>query len=309
MATENETRLDAAEQVFFDEQLALVKSRTYDVKHKALKALTLLPVSTEQDAGADRIIWRSFDQVGIAKIVADYANDFPRADVAGEEHISPIKDIGSSYGYSLKEIRRAQKARVSLDTKRAEACRRAIDEKQDKIAWFGDEKAKLPGFINAPGITEHVAAMNAGNTSKRWADKTADEIVADFAAIITAASEVTNGIESPDTVILPLALYNKLMTMPYGSNRDKTIMGFIRENYPQITRIDWVSDLSTAGAGGTTRVMAYSRDPLKVEVQIPQRLEQFPPQQKGLAFDIICTQSTGGTLVYYPLSIVYCDGL
>lgn len=309
MATENETRLDAAEQVFFDEQLALVKSRTYDVKHKALKALMLLPVSTEQDAGADRVIWRSFDQVGIAKIVADYANDFPRADVAGEEHISPIKDIGSSYGYSLKEIRRAQKAQVSLDTKRAEACRRAIDEKQDKIAWFGDAKAKLPGFINAEGITEHVAAMNAGNTSKRWADKTADEIVADFAAIITAASEVTNGIESPDTVILPLALYNKLMTTPYGSNRDKTIMGFIRENYPQITRIDWVSDLATAGAGGTTRVMAYSRDPLKVEVQIPQRLEQFPPQQKGLAFDIICTQSTGGTLVYYPLSIVYCDGL
>ena len=308
MATENEIRLDGFEQVFFDEQLALVKARTYDVKHKALKALTLLPVSTEQDPGADRIIWRSFDQVGVAKIVADYANDFPRADVAGEEHISPVRDIGSSYGYSLKEIRRAQKAGVSLDAKRAEACRRAIDEKQDKIAWFGDSKAKLPGFINAAGITEYVAANGAGG-SKTWATKTADEIVADVAGIITAAGEATNGIENPDTLILPLSLYNKLMTTPYGANRDKTILGFIRENYPQITRIDWVQDLAGAGAGGASRVMAYSRDPLKVEVQIPQRLEQFPPQQKGLAFDIICAQSTGGTLVYYPLSVVFCDGL
>lgn len=308
MATENEIRLDGFEQVFFDEQLALVKARTYDVKHKALKALTLLPVSTEQDPGADRIIWRSFDQVGVAKIVADYANDFPRADVAGEEHISPVRDIGSSYGYSLKEIRRAQKAGVSLDAKRAEACRRAIDEKQDKIAWFGDSKAKLPGFINAAGITEYVAANGAGG-SKTWASKTADEIVADVAGIITAAGEATNGIENPDTLILPLSLYNKLMTTPYGANRDKTILGFIRENYPQITRIDWVQDLAGAGAGGSSRVMAYSRDPLKVEVQIPQRLEQFPPQQKGLAFDIICAQSTGGTLVYYPLSVVFCDGL
>lgn len=306
--TENNTRLDGAEQVFFDEQLALVKARTYDVKHKALKALTLLPVSTEQDPGADRIIWRSFDQVGVAKIVSDYANDFPRADVAGDEHISPVRDIGSSYGYSLKEIRRAQKAGVSLDAKRAEACRRAIDEKQDKIAWFGDAKAKLPGFINAEGITEYVAANGAGG-SKTWATKTADEIVADVAGIITAAGEATNGIENPDTLILPLSLYNKLMTTPYGTNRDKTILGFIRENYPQITRIDWVQDLAGAGAGGTSRVMAYSRDPLKVEVQIPQRLEQFPPQQKGLAFDIICAQATGGTLVYYPLSIVFCDGL
>ena len=42
----NQTRLDEYEQAFFDEQLALVKSRTYDVKHKALKALQLLPVST-----------------------------------------------------------------------------------------------------------------------------------------------------------------------------------------------------------------------------------------------------------------------
>ena len=308
MATENEIRLDGFEQVFFDEQLALVKARTYDVKHKALKALTLLPVSTEQDPGADRIIWHSFDQVGVAKIVADYANDFPRADVAGEEHISPVRDIGSSYGYSLKEIRRAQKAGVSLDAKRAEACRRAIDEKQDKIAWFGDSKAKLPGFINAAGITEYVAANGTGG-SKTWASKTADEIVADVAGIITAAGEATNGIENPDTLILPLSLYNKLMTTPYGANRDKTILGFIRENYPQITRIDWVQDLAGAGAGGSSRVMAYSRDPLKVEVQIPQRLEQFPPQQKGLAFDIICAQSTGGTLVYYPLSVVFCDGL
>lgn len=304
-----EIRLDAGEQVFFDEQLALVKSRTYDVKHKALKALMLLPVSTEQDGGADKIIWRSYDQVGMAKIVADYANDFPRADIAGEEHITPVKDLGASYAYSLKEIRRAQKAGVSLDVKRAEAARRSIDELQDKIAWFGNAKAKLPGFINAQGISEYVAANNAGGTSKRWADKTADEIVADFAGLITAASEATNGIENPDTVILPLALYNKLMTTPYGSNRDKTIMGFIRENYPQITRIDWVSDLAGAGAGSTNRVMAYSRDPLKVEVQIPQRFEQFPPQQTGLVYDIICSQSTGGTIVYYPLSVVFCDGL
>lgn len=301
-------RLDADEQVFFDNQLALVKSRTYDVEHKALKALSLLPVSTEQDPGATHIIWRSYDKVGMAKIIADYANDFPRADIAGKENTSPVKDLGSSYGYSVKEIRRAQKAGVALDSKRAEACRRAIDEKQDSIAWKGDAKSGLPGFWNAPGISEYVAANGAGG-SKTWASKTADEIVADFAGLITAGPESTNGIEQPDTVILPLSLYNKLMTTPYGANRDRTIMGFIRENYPQITRIDWVADLATAGAGGASRVVAYARDPLKVEVQIPQRFEQMPPQLTGMVYDIPCIQSTGGTLVYYPMSVVFCDGL
>lgn len=308
MDPKNEMHLDAAEQVFFDEQLALVKSRTYDVQHKALKALTLLPVSTEQDPGAEHIIWRSFDAVGTAKIVSDYANDYPRVDIGGEEHTSPIKEIGASYGYSVKEIRRAQKAGISLDAKKAVACRRAIDEKQDAIAWKGYEKGKLPGFINHPGITEYVAAEGAGG-GKAWSGKTADEIVADFAGIISAAPESTNGIENPDTVIMPLSLYNKLQNTPYGSNRDKTILGFIRENYPQITRIEWVQELVGAGAGGTDRVMAYARDPLKVEVQIPQRFEQMPPQLTGKVYDIICSQSTGGTLVYYPQSVVFADGL
>lgn len=301
-------RLDAGEQVFFDEQLALIKSRTYDVQHKALKALTLLPVSVDQDPGATHILWRSYDKVGMAKIIADYANDFPRADIAGVEHSSPVKDLGMSYGYSIKEIRRAQKAGISLDAKRAEACRRAIDEKQDKVAWFGDAKSKLPGFINAEGITEYVASNGAGG-SKTWASKTPDEIVADFAAIVSTAPESTNGIEQPDTVILPLSLYLKLQNTPYGSNRDKMLLQFIRENFPQITRIDWVVDLATAGAGGSTRVMAYARDPMKVEVQITQRFEQLPPQLTGMVYDINCLQSTGGTLVYYPASVVYCDGL
>ena len=62
-----EIRLDAGEQIFFGDQLALIKARTYDVQHKALKALQLLPVSSDQDAGADHIIWHSFDKVGVAK--------------------------------------------------------------------------------------------------------------------------------------------------------------------------------------------------------------------------------------------------
>ena len=305
---ENKMHLDAGEQVFFDEQLTLVKSRTYDVIHKDLKALTLLPVSTEQDDAAEHIEYRSYDQVGMAKIVSDYANDFPRVDLLGTKHTADVYSIGNSYGYSIQEIRRAARAGLNLDARKAQAARRGIDEKQDHIAWFGDSKANLNGFINAPGISEYVAANGAGG-GKAWSGKTADEILADVVGIITAAPESTNGKEVPDTLILPLSLYNKLAYTPYGENRDKTLLTFIRDNYPTLTRIDWVEDLKTAGAGGTKRVMAYSRDPMKVEVQIPLRLEQLPPERDGMEYKVICHQRTGGTIVYYPMSVVFCDGL
>jgi hypothetical protein len=304
----NAARLDQGEQVFFDEQLTLVKARTYDVIHKDLKALTLLPVSTEQDDAAEHIEYRSYDQVGMAKIVSDYANDFPRVDTLGTKKSVQVHSLGDSYGYSIQEIRRAARANFNLDARRAMAARRGIEEKQDHIAWFGDQKAGLNGFINAEGITEYVAANGAGG-GKAWSGKTADEILADVVGIITAAPESTNGKEVPDTLILPLALYNKLAYTPYGDNRDKTLLTFIRDNYPTLTRIEWVQDLVGAGAGKTNRVMAYTRDPMKVEVQIPLRLEQLPPERKGMEYSVICHQRTAGTIVYYPMSVVFCDGL
>ena len=302
----NAIRLDQGEQVFFDDQLTLIKARTYDVIHKDLKALTLLPVSTEQDDAAEHIEYRSYDQVGMAKIVSDYANDFPRVDTLGTKKSVQVHSLGDSYGYSIQEIRRAARANFNLDARRAMAARRGIEEKQDHIAWFGDKKAGLTGCINAEGITEYVAANGAGS-SKAWSSKTADEILADVVGIITAAPESTNGKEVPDTLILPLALYNKLAYTPY--NKDKTLLTFIRDNYPTLTRIEWVQDLVGAGAGNTNRVMAYTRDPMKVEVQIPLRLEQLPPERKGMEYSVICHQRTGGTIVYYPLSVVFCDGL
>ena len=304
----NAARLDQGEQVFFDEQLTLVKARTYDVIHKDLKALTLLPVSTEQDDAAEHIEYRSYDQVGMAKIVSDYANDFPRVDTLGTKKSVQVHSLGDSYGYSIQEIRRAARANFNLDARRAMAARRGIEEKQDHIAWFGDAKAGLNGFINAEGITEYVAANGAGG-GKAWSGKTADEILADVVGIITAAPESTNGKEVPDTLILPLALYNKLAYTPYGDNRDKTLLTFILDNYPTLTRMDWVQDLVGAGAGSTNRVMAYTRDPMKVEVQIPLRLEQLPPERKGMEYSVICHQRTAGTIVYYPMSVVFCDGL
>ena len=305
----NPLHLDADETAIFSQQLKHVKAQAYDVIRKELKALSLIPVSTEGDPGADQIAYRSFDQVGIAKIVSDYAKDFPRVDIYGVEKFVPVKSLGDSYGYSIQEIRRAQLAGLKLDTRRALAARRAMDEKQDSIGWFGDADAGLKGLLTSEGTTEYIAANNAAGTSKTWANKTADEKLNDIIGIITAAPNSTNGKEIPDTLILPLPLYNDLAYTPYGDNRDKTLMRFILDNYPTITRIDWVSDLAAAGAGGTGRVLAYARDPMKLTLEIPVRFEQFPPQQSGLEYTIFCHQRTGGVILYYPMSVVFCDGL
>jgi len=301
-------KLDAQESAFFKRQLEYVKAQTYDTKYKKLKAEALIPVSTEAGAGAETITFRSYSKVGIAKIISDYANDFPRVDVYGEEKTAQVRSIGESYGYSIQEVRRSQMAGTNLESRRANAAVRANDEKVNNIAFNGDSTYNLKGLIDYPGITEYTVPNGTGG-SQDWGSKTPDESVADVTGIINAIMDTTNGVESPDTLLMPLAQYNYIANTRMTDGDSKTIMAFIMENNPYIKMIDWVTELKGAGTGGSDRFIAYSRNPENLTLEIPQPFEQFPAQQKGMEFEIPCHSRCGGVIVYYPLSIAYGDGI
>ncbi len=239
-------RLDASETAFFKRQLEYIKSRTYDTKYKNLKAKMLIPVSTEAPAGADYIVWYSFSKAGRAKIIADYAHDFPRVDIYAEENQSQIKSLGDSYGYSIKEIRRAQMARVDLNGRRANTARRAIEELIDDLAWNGDDAYNMQGFLNYPGITEFT--LSSGGSGDTWALKSPDEIIVDLTGIMSAVSVPTKGVEEVDTILLPREQYNLIKNTRMTDGNDKTILTFFLSNNPGVT-VEVLDLLSTAGDG------------------------------------------------------------
>ena len=131
---------DSAEDasVFFARELDFVKAQSYDVEYPEFTALKLFPMSSEVDPGAETITYYSYDKVGLAKIISNYATDLPRADVKGKPTTAIIKSIGDSFGYSIQEMRASRMAGKSLDTRKAEAARYQIDYLNNKIAWNGD---------------------------------------------------------------------------------------------------------------------------------------------------------------------------
>jgi len=308
MRVKDKMRLDDNETVFFKRQLEYIKARTYDTKYKDLKAFSLIPISAEAPSGATEITWRSFSKYGLAKIIADYAYDFPRVDVFGEENTVKIKDIGVSYGYSIKEIRRAMLAGFDLEARRASVARRAVEEKMNALAWSGDDSHNIQGFLDYPGITEYAVPATGTGSSKEWADKTADQILTDLNGIVSAITEGTSGKERPNMILMPLGQYNLIRNTRVGSYSDKTIFQFFTENNPDIT-VDWLTELDEAGAGGTDRFMAYTRDEEHLTLEIPLMFEQFEPQQKGMEYEVPCYGEFAGVIVYYPLSVAYGDGI
>lgn len=306
-AIESSGRLDANESVFFARQLEFIKSQSYDVKRAKLNALEILPVSTATPEGATTITYRQYDSVGAAKIIANYANDLPRADVSGKEFTSPIRSIGISYGYNVQEIRSAQFSGTPLSEKKMRSAQRAHEELVNRLAWAGDTEHGLPGFMTNANIPVYIVFADGIGFSKLWTAKTADLIIRDVNGIINQVQTQSKGIHRANMVLMPLEQYALISSMPRSTTTDTTVLAFLQANNPGVM-FRAVIELD-AFNGGLDRMVAgeFSIDNLQLE--LPMAFRQYSPQQTGLEFVIPAESRFGGVIVEYPLAFAIGDSV
>lgn len=313
-------RADEAATAFFDRELEHRKAKTYDVVRAPLKAFELIPVDSSAGPGAESITYEQYDSVGVAKVIANYADDLPRADVKGREFTARVKSVGNSYGYSLQDIRAAMMAGKPLEQRKASAAVRAQREKWNRIAFYGDAANNLQGWLTNDNIpADDVAANgneNGASDSTEWANKTPAQIVDDMNALVNGIFDRTNGAEQPDTLVLPIAHYTKIATTRMDSGTDTTILQFFIQNSPFITSVEWANELSASAlaAAGITAfngdiMIAYRRDPDALTLEMPQPFEQLPVQDRGLEFVVPCHSRIAGVIVYYPFSMAIGEGI
>ncbi len=297
-------RRDANETAIFARQLEYIYTTTYDVKYPEFKARTFIPLDSSVPTGAETYTYRQFDQIGAAKLIANYADDLPDVTVFGKEFTGHCRSLGSSYTYSVQEVRRAAMANYPLDANLAKVARRTIEALHDKIAAFGDASALLGGFLNNANVP--IIAPITGS----WDTATPDQIIADMNKLVNSIPIATNGIHIPDTLLLDIASFTKLASTPRSTVSDTTILAWYLANSPFIRNIDhwYLLDLADTDLDGP-RAVAYQRSPEVLGMVVPQEFEQFPPQMENLAFRIPCHSRSGGVKMTYPLACAYMDGL
>lgn len=295
---------DAVNAMFFQRELELIKARSYDVKYADLIARNLFPVSNEGGFAITSITYQVYDQVGAAKLINAYAKDLPRADVGGKEVTIPVKESGISYGYTVKEIAAARMTGKPLDQRRANAARRANEELINDIAFNGRADAGLPGFLSNPNIPAITVVNGAGGTPE-WTTKTPDEILFDINDLFGDVFENTKMKERADTLLIPPAQWNYIASTPRASNSDTSILSYVVKNSPFLKSVDDVipvNELVGAGTAGVDIMVAYTRNPEKLQLEIPGELQFLAPQEQGLELVVPGWSSIGGVNVYYPLS-------
>jgi hypothetical protein len=300
-------RLDAGETAALAKQLEFVYSKTYDMKYAELKARRFIPIDTSVDPASDYFTYRQWNAFGMAKLIANYADDLPRVDALAKEYTAPIKSLGASYGYSIQDMRRSAKSGSQLELRRAKAARRAHEQSFDEIMANGDADAGLGGFLNNANVPLVVPTTGTWITSAATPLQMVEDLNVFANAIVTNTLEIFE----PETLLLDNASFQRINSTPMSStgDADKTVLRFFLDNTPYIRNIDQWNKLNTAGAGGVSRAVCYYRSEEVVAGVEPQSFEQFPPQWRNLEAVIPTHSRVGGVRVQYPLAMAYMDDL
>lgn len=306
-------RFDSAEDasIFFARELDYIKSKSYDKVYPEFTALNHFPITHEVPEGAETMTYYSYEKTGLAVIISNYATDLPRADAKGEPTTATIKSIGDSYGYSVQDMRASRMAGKSLDTRRADAARYAIDRKTNEIAFAGDKKHKLMGMLSEDNdIPVYTLSVVDGKTS--WIDKSADEILEDINKMFAYQAELTQDVERADTLAIPPAVFIDISTRQIP-NTGYTVKKFLMENAPYLKEI--VSAPELAGRSkdtnpyGVNAALLYTNSAEKFSLEIPMAFYQYPLQNRNLEVVIPCEERVGGIVMYYPLSALIAVGI
>lgn len=299
---------DEAQGYFFASELESVKSKVYEKRYPELTAKKIMPISTDAGAGAEHISYLMIDSVGMAIIVANYANDVPLVAMTGSKTSIPVVTLAQAYGYSIQDIAAAQMANKPLQTHLASAARRAIEAKANRLAYFGDKKFGVSGLLNHPNVPQFILPADGAGGLTTFASKTAEQCIRDLDDFIGAMDTATNGVEIPDTLILSTNA-RRALNRKRVPDTQFTVLNWWLENNKYITRVETASEFNGAGTGGTDIMLAYKYSEEKFSLEIPVPFTQLPVQARGLAFITPCYERFGGVLIRYPMSIIKTEGV
>ena len=298
-------RLDAGETMLLQRQLEFVTPEIQRVLYDELKAQTFIPISRQVPPGAKTWIYRQYDEVGMAKLVANAADDAPLVDVLAREFAVKTSMIHAAYAYSVEDLMAAAMAGVPLTAEKAGACARAIARGLDSLACFGDTSQNLSGFLNDATVpTAHL-------TNGEWATATAAEILADLHEMWTAVRTNSRTRHQATQFILPTWALGRISVLNAGTGTDLTVLEYFLRNHKGVQVDEWIvlDDAEMYGASDAPIAVAYQKDPSVVVWELPLEYAEVPPEPRNLAMVSTAFAKHGGVCWKRPLAGAVFDNV
>jgi hypothetical protein len=303
--------MDAAATVMVERALVEIKTEIVKTIYGPLKSVELIPLATGTDPGAETVEYKLLSDVGLAKVISNYATDLPIVSVALDAFDSPVFTVACAYLTSWLDLLRIAKAGpngVNLGIELPRAARQAIARKIDEIGAIGIPEVDLSGFVN------HANVPTITLTNGDWLDaaRTPDEILADLRE--WEEGVISQSLEHwySDTIVLPGPYYVALM-QPRATYSDRSIWE-VFQMQSQLTakgagewtleRWSYLDDV-----GGIERGVMYRKDPEVLELEVPLEYDELPPQDRNLSAVTPALGRVGGCFIKSPYGMLYATNI
>lgn len=300
---------------FLTPQLYRIESEVYMTKNPSFDISRFFNVDTTGDMWDIGTLVYSMDQVGEAAFMHGGAFDMPYASTKMAQATRNFHLAAIGYEWNTQEMQRAAKLGRALSSDKAAAAVLAADRFIYGIAMTGKNPAGVSekgwtGFTNDGNAPSAQVAADGTGSSRLWTAKTADQILRDINAAITAVETGTGETHVANTLALPTTAYNYVATTRSSSNSDTTILSYLQANNTagESLRIIKSRALEAAGTGGTTRMVAYDNNPQVLKFMLPgahQFLTAF--KKASMVYEVGGIMNVGGLDVRLPKALVYRD--
>ncbi len=191
-----------------------------------------------------------------------------------------------------------------------------FDKVLDRNVYVGFGKVASTGLCNSVNIARSSAANNAAGTSTRWRDKTADEILMDINAAISAVWEENDCSSDalPDHILIPTEQYGQLVTRKVSEDSECSIKTYVEENNLAaqqgkplvISPLKWCAGV---GSGSSDRMVVYMNQVDRVCFNLTQPLKRFETEYMDMRIKIPYYGQFSEVRFLYPTTVRYMDGI
>lgn len=288
------------------QDLNAIDKRIYEPHENELKARKVFAVKSDIPAGAETYSYDVITRSGAAKILAPGASDVPLVDADLERHTVDIYSIAAAFNISVQEVRQAQMSGRPIEVTKADTVRKAIAQKENQIAFSGEEAYKIKGLTDAAGVQVYAVPQNEGGTSTKWKDKTGEEIIND---IIDAKGKVDKlpGHEA-DTLLLTTDAKLLLQKKVFNDFTKQTAIQYLQaEGF--FKTIETVEDLAGKGLADSDCFVVLDSSPSVVELGISMDITRHPQEYAFPNTKVPFEERLAGLIIRYPMAICRADGI
>lgn len=287
----------------FARELEHITTEMVAAEYPELMCRRLLALAPGVDPADESFTWTESDKVGLAILIANYADQLPDVELRGKQNTTKIESIGIQFSYSVHDVKRAARLNRPLDAEKAISAREEAERRLDELTAFGDEDLNIPGFITSTSIPLISSGLNGD-----WANKTAAQILDDMNAIVLAVTKQSIGRHLANRFLVSLDQWGIISTKRISDLQpSETVLSTFRKMNPGVTVEMWNLLTDSAEDGVRDRIICYNDDPRNVQMVAPLDYERQPPQAFGLNFRVPGYCRGGGTIVKRPLSAVMAD--